>query len=276
MKIFKVINNNVASAFDEQGKEIVVMGKGIAFQKKPGDLIEKNQIEKIFSLPEESASQFEALVEDMPYEHIATASRIISYAKQMISKDLNRNIYITLTDHLNFAMERLKRNITVENALLWEIKRFYQKEYQVGMKALEIIRQDLGVEMSEDEAGFFALHIVNAEMDGNMHTTMSFPVVLKDVVNIVKYTFGYIPEESNLYYDRFVTHIKYFIERVQKGQVYENNMDELGEFVQAQYPKSRRCAVRIGSYLKASLSCDVPEEEITYLTLHIQRIVHKS
>ena len=33
MKILKVINNNVVSACDDKGKEIVVMGKGLGFGK---------------------------------------------------------------------------------------------------------------------------------------------------------------------------------------------------------------------------------------------------
>ena len=33
VKIAKVINNNVISVLNEQGQELVVMGRGIAFQK---------------------------------------------------------------------------------------------------------------------------------------------------------------------------------------------------------------------------------------------------
>lgn len=274
MKILKVINNNVASAYDENGKEIVVMGKGIAFQKKSGDKLDENLIEKKYSLPDESTSQFEALVKDMPYEHITTASRIISYASKILPNRLNKNIYITLTDHLNFAVERMKREIPVENALLWEIKRFYPVEFQIGLKALEVIQEDLGISLSEDEAGFFALHIVNAEMDGDMHKTMDLPQIIKDVTNIVNYTFGTIPDESNLYFERFVTHLKFFLERALKGIEYENNNDEFNDMVRNQFPESHRCALRIRSYLRARLHCEVSDEEITYLTMHIQRIMN--
>lgn len=275
VKIIKVINNNVASAYDEHGKEVVVMGKGIAFQKKKGDSIEQERIEKIYSLPQESATKFESLVKDIPYEYISTASKIISYAKRTLSKELNDTIYITLTDHLNFAVERVKNGMELENALLWEIKRFYQPEFEVGLKALEVIRDDLGVELSEDEAGFFALHLVNAQVGGDMHKTMNLPGILKDISNVVHYTFGRIPDDSDLYYERFVTHLKFFLERSLKGEVYDQGNEEFNTFVKTQYPKSYRCALRIRSYLKARLQCDVPDEEVTYLTMHIQRITQK-
>lgn len=275
MKILKVINNNVASAYDEDGKEIVVMGKGIAFQKRSGDKLDESLIEKKYSLPDESTSKFESLVKDMPYEHITTASRIISYAGEVLSIPLNQNIYITLTDHLNFAIERVRQGIFIENALLWEIKRFYPEEFQIGMKALDIVERDLGITLSEDEAGFFALHIVNARMGGDMHKTMDLPRIIKDITNVVNYTFGKIPNESNLYYERFVTHLKFFLERVMKGIDYEEGNDDFNEIVRKKYPESYRCALRIRSYLKARLQYDVPDEEVTYLTMHIQRIYAK-
>ena len=35
MTIEKVINNNIVSAFDETGREVVVMGRGIGFGNRP-------------------------------------------------------------------------------------------------------------------------------------------------------------------------------------------------------------------------------------------------
>lgn len=48
MRIERVINNNVISALDDQGREIVAMGRGIGFQKKSGQEIKAAQVEKIF------------------------------------------------------------------------------------------------------------------------------------------------------------------------------------------------------------------------------------
>ena len=47
MIIQKVINNNVVSTFDSNGKEVILMGKGIGFRKKTGDELDKTKIEKI-------------------------------------------------------------------------------------------------------------------------------------------------------------------------------------------------------------------------------------
>lgn len=53
MIINKVINNNVLSTHDENNREIVLMGKGIGFQKKVGDEVAEDKIEKKFVLDSE-------------------------------------------------------------------------------------------------------------------------------------------------------------------------------------------------------------------------------
>ena len=142
MKILKVINNNVVSACDDKGKEIVVMGKGLGFGKKIGDILDESKIEKKFSMPDESVSRLEEILKDIPYEYAQVANRIIAMVKEKFDMKLSKIIYITLTDHLNFAITRFKKGIEVENALLWEIKRFYQKEFEAGKEALEIIKKE--------------------------------------------------------------------------------------------------------------------------------------
>lgn len=273
MKILKVINNNVVSAYNEQGKEVVVTGKGVGFQRKAGDLINPEQVEKIFRLDDDQTNEFEALIKDIPYEYIRVAGRIISHAKKCLDKKLSKNIYIGLTDHMNYAITRAKQNIRVENALLWEIKRFYHQEYKIGLDALDIIEKELGVSLPEDEAGFFALHIVNAEIGADMRNTAKAPDIIKDVLNIVSYTLGVEMDENSLSYGRFVTHLKFFLERILSGKTYEEGYYELNDMVKDNFPESYRCALRIQTYIKARLQYEACEEELTYLAVHIQNIV---
>lgn len=49
-RIIQSLNNNAALVKNEHGEQAVVMGLGITFQKKKGDLIIKDKIENIFSL----------------------------------------------------------------------------------------------------------------------------------------------------------------------------------------------------------------------------------
>ncbi len=276
MKIAKIMNNNVVSALDEGNREIIVLGKGIGFQKHNGDLIDEVKVEKIFRLSEPARSKFEKLVEEIPYEYVSYTDEIVREATETLVMELNKNIYITLTDHLHFAIERYRRNITFQNALLWEIKRFYSREYEVGLKAVELLKEREGVALSVDEAAFIALHIVNAEMDINLSRTLSVPGMIKDLLNIVRYTFHVDLDEESLSYERFVTHLKFFIQRTLKRQCYPTEELELYELYRKKAPKSYECAKKIKKYMEEKTDTEVTDEEMMYLTVHISRVIKET
>ena len=164
MKIDKIINNNLIRTFDNNGKEVLVMGCGLGFQKKIGDIVDQSKIEKIYAIKNKSDSnKLMTLLSEIPLEYIQVSNEIISYAKYSLGKRLNDNIYISLTDHISFAIERYKQGLNFKNALLWEIKRFYNHEFLIGKEALTIIKKRLDIMLSEDEAASIALHIVNAQ-----------------------------------------------------------------------------------------------------------------
>lgn len=142
MKIAKVINNNVISVVNEQGKELVVMGRGLAFQKKSGDDVDEARIEKVFTLDNKDVSEkFKTLLYDIPIECMEVSEEIISYAKLQLGKKLNDSIYVSLTDHINFAIQRNQKGLDIKNALLWETKRLYKDEFAIGKEALVMVKK---------------------------------------------------------------------------------------------------------------------------------------
>ncbi|WP_028234737.1 BglG family transcription antiterminator LicT [Pseudobutyrivibrio sp. MD2005] len=275
MKITKILNNNAALAKDENENEIIYTGCGICFQKRAGDEIDESKIEKTFVM-EKSNEQFLQLVSEMPYEEIQVADEIIKYASEKLEKRLCNNIYITLTDHLGFAIERSKSGTFLRNKLLWEIKNYYKVEYDLGCHALEIIKEKLGVELPEDEAGFFALHIVNAELDGNIHHIMEAPEIIDDIVSIVKYTYNKDLDENSLSYERFITHLKYFLQRAERNAYYEPEAEGMFEIIKEKFPEAYRCASRIKSYMETKFPEKLTDEEMLYLTVHIARITGRN
>ena len=186
MVIDKIINNNIVSAFDETGLEVVIMGRGIGFQMKRGQEVPVEKVEKIFRIKSQSiAGQLKELLAKMPLEQVQISNEIISYAKKTMKLKLNQSIYVTLTDHISFAISRCKKGIHLENALLWEIKRFYPQEFELGRYAVELVKKRLDVEMPEDEAGFIALHFVNAEYGTDIRDAVRFPNQMKEILGIV-------------------------------------------------------------------------------------------
>ena len=271
--IEKVINNNIISAYEKSGAEVIVMRRGIGFKKKQGEVVPADQISKIFRIKSRTlAEQFKELLANMPLERVRISDEIISHAKDHLKLKLNQSIYVTLTDHINFAIERVSQGIEPQNALLWEIKRFYPQEFQLGIYALELIQDRLDILLPEDEAGFIALHFVNAEYGTDIRDAVKFPDQMQAIVDIVERDLGILLDESSLHYERFMTHIKFLIQRIYRKELLSSEDRELSLLMQRKYPREYQCSLKVAEYIMQATGSRLSEEEIMYLSVHIRRV----
>ncbi|VBB08936.1 Hypothetical protein LUCI_4222 [Lucifera butyrica] len=279
MEIKKVFNNNVVLAENEKQMEMVVMGRGLAFQKKTGDWIDPAGIEKTFVLERQGISEKIAdLLKETSDQYLGLADKIISYAKTALNNKLDDYLYVALTDHLSFAISRHKQGFHLPNALLWEIRKFYKEEFKVGLKALKIIAAETGIQLPEDEAGFITIHLVNSQFPGKgMEPMAEITGMISHILNIVKYHYQMELNETTVSYERFLTHLRFFALRLTRkdSKIYEEEADFFFEQVKTKYAKAFQCSGKIALYIQQTynrrLSCD----EKIYLTLHIQRVTNR-
>lgn len=273
MIIERVINNNIVSSKDYKGREVVVMGRGIGFQAKIQAEIPEDKIEKIFRMDNQDlGNRFQELVQNIPLEHLQISDDVIAYAKRNLSVRLNQSIYLTLTDHINFTIERYKQGIKLSNPLLWEIKQFYHQEFLIGQYAIHKLNSELGIDLQEDEAGFIALHIVNAEYDMSINDAMRSTTLVQRAIEIVREEFGIELDEGSLHYERFVTHLKFLAQRVFKKQLLPDEEDTLTEMIEKKYSREYECSMKIAEFIKSECGVQVLGEEMMYLTIHIRRV----
>ena len=277
MIINKVLNNNVVTIISENGEEAVVMGRGLAFQKKKGDEIDESKIEKIFVLENKSINEkLLTLVNDIPAKYLEIAEDIIKYAENKLSTKLNENIYLTLTDHISFAISRAEKNLEIKNAMLWDIKRLHKDEFDVGIHALRVIKENLNVELPEDEAASIAMHILNGELDQEMPEIVDMIKLIEEILKMVKYHFNIEFDEESINYYRFVTHLKFFTQRLSSGRYYEDNDNDLFDMIKLKYPESYECTKRIEGFVKQKYNTQLTKEEMLYLIIHTARVVHEN
>lgn len=276
MVIKKIFNNNAILAKDPDKHEFVVMGCGIAFKRNVGDKVDEALIEKTFILKQKDASaKFKLLLEDIPTEDVSLCYDIIEYAKNMLGVELNDYIYVTLTDHISYALKLFNEGLNRPNPLIWEIKKFYSKEFEIGLKALEFIENETGKRLPEDEAGNIALHLINAQVNkanSKVEDIAHQTKMIQDILNIIKYTYNIALDEKSLNYERFVTHLRFFFQRLNKDEMIGKEEDDfLLKQVKTKYKKAYECMIKVEKYLEKELS----EEEKLYLTIHIQRVTQR-
>lgn len=278
MKIYKVLNNNVVIILDKRNKEKIVCGKGIAFKKGSGDEIDETTVNKIFVLESEVDNHFKEIVSDIPIEYLEVANQIVLYAERELHKKMPSNLFISLSDHIYSSIKAFSEGITTSNILLLDIKQFYEHEYEIGLQALDIIEHDLQVRLPDDEAGCIALHIINVETnDKSIEHIQQIMEITQEISNIVKYFFLLDHNLDSVYYYRFITHLKFFAQRMMMNTHATAEIDmELYEIIKHKYSMSFKCVEKINDFLKRQHGYSMMDDEKMYLAIHIERIVYKA
>lgn len=273
MKLMKALNNNVALVQDEEGQEAVVMGKGVAFNAKPGDLVRESLIEKHFVLNGDSGRKdFDSLLKRITVDDIELASSIIREGEEKLGYRCNDSILLTLSDHLGMLLERMKKGIHFGTPLEWDIKLIYPKEYQFARKVVADLSERTGYQIPEQEAAFIVLHFINANSSGSgMEETMMYTKIIQNILNISKLHYGREFREDNFDVSRFITHVRYFVKRQMNGEKLQID-ESIAAVIAEKCPKDHKCAKKISQFLHKTYGWEVSEGEELYLTLHLNRI----
>ncbi|MGN1030001.1 MAG: BglG family transcription antiterminator LicT [Butyricicoccaceae bacterium] len=277
MRIKKVINNNILCTIDKKGNEMIVTGRGIGFQRHRGEFIDPSLIENIYRMEgKDEQKKLRELVEQIPLEHLRLTEELIEHVKTQIPQKLNESLLITLSDHISFAIKRKQQGVEFSNPLKGAIMCYYPTEYHLGQYCLKEIRKQLKIDLSEDEAAFIALHIVNAELNTNMSEMYEITKLIEGSISVVEYFYQKKFERDSLDFSRFVVHLRYFAQRLFQGKIMVDTADEhdavFRQLIARNCKQHYKCAQLIGDYIKNAYHKELSEEELIYLTIHLKRI----
>ncbi|MFS4085188.1 PRD domain-containing protein [Aerococcus urinaeequi] len=280
-KIVKRINNNVVFSSDDDGREMILIGKGLGFQAKVGDPIDGNNIEKRY-YPEGDVDLEHILMvmTNASDEEIYWIYKIVSLFKEKMDVAFNPNLFLTLTDHILFVMHQQKQDPNLMNPMQWEIKRIYPKEYAIAEEAVDLVRQKLSPNFPQTEVAAITLHFVNAQLDRTANQSAYEQMALtNDIIRIVEFATNIDIAENSVYFQRFVTHIRYYL--IRQGQEQDNDdhsvkNDRMVELAFISYPKKKEAADKIKEYLLETKGWQVNDMELLYLILHIGNFVSHS
>lgn len=276
MIIKKIFNNNALVAIDSANKEYVVMGSGIGFKKSSGGKVDERLVEKIFILKQKDVSEkIKILLEDIPSDYVSVCYDIVEYSKDKLDTQLSEYLFVSLTDHLYNAIKLFDEGVVINNSIIWEIKKFYKKEFEIGLQALNFIESKLGKRLPEEEAGNIALHLINAQVNSSsakLEDVANQTQKIQDILSIIKYAYNINLDENSISYERFITHLRFFFQRLKNRQNQESTEDDfLLLQIKEKYTKAYECMLKIERYLEVELK----NEEKLYLTIHIQRITEQ-
>ncbi len=275
-RIIQSLNNNAALVKNEHGEQAVVMGLGIAFQKKKGDLIVKDKIENIFSLKNDEAKEsFLTLLKDIPLDFISATYTVINHLVATYHYPVQEYLYVTLTDHIYCAYQAVLKN-TYQESKLSNISAEYPLEYNMAREALAIFREKLLKDFPNDEIGRIALHLINAKGETIHPTSEEHDIskkIIAEVEQILTENGIKRSKENSNFYDRFMIHLSYFLNYLDRSHQSNESIASLEQYIKLQNPRAYLIGSQIFEMITTLVDEPVNDSERFYIVLHIQRLL---
>ncbi|MBF2260479.1 glucose PTS transporter transcription antiterminator GlcT [Staphylococcus capitis] len=268
-EITKTLNNNVLIC-KSNDHEVVLIGKGIGFNKKVGMMLDENaSIEKVYKLEQQQQKEHYKTLVEMGEDHVVQAviESVNMISETSIRTD-DKSLVVALTDHIIFAYKRLKQNQVISNPFAIETKHLYSDAYQIAKRVIDKLNQTLDVRFPEDEIGFIALHIASNSEDLSIHDISVINKLINKSMTIIETDLNHEIDKTTTQYQRFIRHIQFLIYRLTKGE----NVDAQDNFilmVKNLYPQCFNTAYKILKMIQRQFDVIINESEIVYLAIHI-------
>jgi beta-glucoside operon transcriptional antiterminator len=279
MIIYKILNNNAVISKNDERKEVIVLGKGIAYKSTVYDEIDEDLVEKIFILDNRiQRSRLEALISEIPLEYMNFSESLIQFVSKRLNKNLDSNLLIALTDHIYNSIRNYYNGIIIPNMLVEEIRTFYADEYELALDMVAKINVKFDTKLDENEAGFLAFHVINAEGKDNMNETIEIIKSMQDIVHLVNDTFKIDLKTSSLDYSRFTVHLKFFLTRVfskKPTPMKDLSDDGLYKMLIHKYANLNSFLDKIDEYTMNLKNYHITDSDRMYLVIHLARLIHK-
>ena len=273
MELLRVFNNNLVLALDEAGREVILTGRGLGFQARPGQAIDPARVVRVF-VPADGRDpdHLAHLLSGIPPEHIL----LVGLALTDVGLDkLSRNpaLIIALADHVSFALRRISEGLDLEYPLLAEVQNLYAEEYAEAKALLAAINSRSKIQLPEAEAVGLALHLVNAGFaTGDLSYTYTMTGVIQQMVAVIQQTFGLDLDPGSVSVGRFITHLRYLFVRIHQHKQLDQKHSPIGVVIRATYPHEVQCALRLASLVELRLGSPLTDDEVSYLALHVARV----
>ena len=271
MEILRVFNNNVVLAKGGDGGEVILTGRGLGFQAKPGQTVDESKVVRTF-VPSDGRDpdHLAQMLADIPPEIIRVVVESMQEAGLGERETGSTTLVMALSDHVANAVERVRRGIDITYPLLGEVSNLYPQEYAQGRAMLASLNARLDVTLPDGEATALAMHLVNAGFaTGDLSYTYTMTGVIQQLLDIIDHSYGITLDRSSVNVGRFITHLRYLFVRIHQHQ---QLTDEPAPVMRESYPAALRCARTIASLLELRLDTDISDDETAYLAMHVARV----
>lgn len=275
MRIIKKINTSAVLCVDDDGRQLIALGKGLGF-KQMGEELGFKDIQRTFY---DIEPQFIDLVQELPPAIAELAAHVIDVYSSVSGHRMNPNAAFILADHISFAIERTKKGLKLGFPLNFDVTHQFPLEYKVALYDIDEIYRHCNVRLPEREADGIAVCIVNNVLGdpdaAQNEITQNSEHILNAAISIIEKRFHIKVDRQSFDYARLAAHIQYLCERIGQTESVPSGYSGMHAEICQQYPASAGAVDELAPYVEDALGCALKDEERLYLVLHFNRILSR-
>lgn len=272
-RITKILNHNSFMGIESKNdQECLIMGKGVAFGKKVGQTVSVTGDARVYSLKElTDRGEAKEIIKSVSPLCLELANEVLNQAEEEFGK-VDRSILFTMADHLDFAVRRIQNGEQISNPLTNDIRIMFYKEYKVAGCIRDLLKEKLGIRIDEHEIGYIALHVHAAIVDENVSQAMEIARTVRECICMVEEETGKSIDVMSLSYNRLMNHVRYMVARAIHGEKLKMS---LNDYMSVKFPGPYMTAEKICRKMEKSLKLPIPDIEIGYLAMHLERMMDR-
>lgn len=270
-RAIKTLGNNVLLAQQEDGLQVLLMGKGIGFGVKKGEIVDASGEDKtVFTVLDDrvDASRFKQLSLDEEAVRRAT-KEIVRLARKKLGIT-DEKLFDALLDHISFAVERMKIGLPIENPFIGEITILCAREYEIADAAAKLISDNLQVDIGEAERGFIALHLYSARRHKHINTAMKDARVYQQALEMIGRRFSREIGAQSAASKSFLMALNRLLSASSHEIVLEMPLKQHVRLTMREYD---RIAKDVSDMIEREVGIPLGEDARAYLALDICRLV---
>ena len=274
MQLLRVFNNNVVLA-RRGAEDVIVTGRGIGFQAKPGAEIDPAKVVKVF-VPDSGRDpdHLAAMIAGIPGEYaqlVIDAMHSVDMSETLHSK---LTLVVAIADHIHGAVSR---GNTVSYPLEAEVRHLYADDFSLAQQLLAAINSGLHKPLAPDEAVAITLHLVNAGFAvGDLSGTYRMTGLIQQILAVIGSHNDTELNSEDISVARFITHLRYLFVRMAEHQQLDSDDRQVATAISARYPDAVETAQMVANLIELRLDSTLTPDEVSYLTLHIARLEESS
>lgn len=269
----KHILNNNSVIVEGYLTEMILIGKGLGFGKKPMEVLpEGTPYDKSYKLLNK-ANDFSRIVSGYDEAIVVMVMDTIQQIMDQNHDEFTMNDFVTIADHLAAMFVRVAKGEAILSFFSQETRTLYPQSFNKARDIALMIQKEHGVSLPEAEIAYIALYLENLISAKSRNDVERMSVIIEGIREVLEEQNALVIDKESLAYSRFLIHINMVV----KAANFQRSTlsPTISKAILQTYPEYAKIGMELIRTIESEVEHKLGESELVYLIIHLVNLFEK-